>query len=96
MVLLVIESANTPPSFVHTITQEESVERPCEARGGLLADTMGTGKSLILLAVILHTLDETRVRSRQGNDPHRGKSSGATLIIAPKSSTYPAQAYGSW
>ena len=75
-------------SFVHMITQEERAERPYEARGGLLADTMGTGKSLTLLAVLMHTLDEARIHSCQEMDFYGEKRprSGATLIIAPKSS----------
>jgi SNF2 family DNA or RNA helicase len=61
-----------------------------ECRGGILADEMGMGKSLTLLALILHTLDEARSFKNGPKNPttkHETKRrSGATLLIAPKSS----------
>lgn len=65
---------------------------PC--RGGILADEMGMGKSLTLLALILHTLEDGRnyARSHIGNGRTEREtlhSSCATLIIAPKSSNGP-------
>ena len=70
--------------------------RPCECRGGILADEMGMGKSLTLLALIIHFLDEARSSARgyQEKISHvrRGRHwSKATLIVAPKSSTGPLQ-----
>jgi hypothetical protein len=50
---------------------------------------MGMGKSLSLLALILHTLDSERSDGRENWYPSSQKDdiwSPATLIIAPKSS----------
>ena len=73
------------------MTAIEQTTRPQQARGGLLADDMGTGKSLTLLALVIHTLDEARMESCRSptiQQAHGWKkqNSGATLIIAPKSS----------
>lgn len=67
-----------------------AAKKPPETRGGILADEMGTGKSLTLLAVVVHTLDEARTISYKNlSTPHQDQErpcTGATLIIAPKSS----------
>ena len=74
------------------MTKAEQVTKPLEARGGILADEMGTGKTLTLLAVVVHTLDEARLqhyRSLDNQVQSRARlCSGATLIIAPKSSMF--------
>lgn len=74
------------------MTKAEHFTKPIEARGGILADEMGTGKSLTILAVIVHTLDEARLQAYRSSDiqaQSRGRlHSGATLIIAPKSSMF--------
>jgi len=54
-----------------------------------LADEMGMGKSLSLLALILYTLQSQRSDSKENRHPSDLKDdiwSPATLIIAPKSS----------
>lgn len=62
-----------------------------KCRGGILADEMGMGKSLTLLSLILHTLEEAR--SFGGNPQNSIMEretkcvTKATLLIAPKSST---------
>ena len=78
--------------FIHKITHEKRSSKPYECRGGILADEMGMGKSLSLLALVMHTLDHARVSSQrfketffQGHEG--GHPSRATLIITPKSST---------
>lgn len=57
-----------------------------------MADEMGTGKSLTLLALVMRTLDKARefsIRARMADSPGWERPcSGATLIITPKSSTY--------
>lgn len=68
--------------------------RPRECLGGILADEMGMGKSLALLALIVHTLGHAgfSIEERNGTTLHADKgehSSRATLIITPKSSTEP-------
>ncbi len=47
--------------FIHEITHEKRSVRPEECCGGILADEMGMGKSLTLLALILSSLDEARI-----------------------------------
>jgi hypothetical protein len=63
-----------------------------KCRGGILADGMGMGKSLTLLSLILHTLEEAR---SFGENPHNSMmeretkgATRATLLIAPKSSAF--------
>jgi hypothetical protein len=78
-------------SFIHKITKEKRYGKPQGSRGGILADNMGMGKSLSLLALIMHTLDHARssrqrcggvrVGEGQGTNPPR-----ATIIITQKSS----------
>ncbi|KAH6895916.1 SNF2 family N-terminal domain-containing protein [Thelonectria olida] len=46
--------------FVHRITETKSTTRPEEKGGGILADEMGMGKSLSILALIINTLKEGR------------------------------------
>jgi SNF2 family DNA or RNA helicase len=63
--------------------------KPSECRGGILADEMGMGKSLSLLALILYTLPSKMSDSKENWYPSSQKDeiwSLATLIIAPKSS----------
>jgi len=77
--------------FIHRITHEKRSVRPKECCGGILADEMGMGKSLTMLALIMSSLDEARISAighraasvRMKREPY----SRATLIIAPKSST---------
>jgi hypothetical protein len=61
-----------------------------ECRGGILADEMGMGKSLTLLALIMHTLDEARSFKHSPKNPtierETKRRSSATLLITPKSS----------
>lgn len=77
--------------FIHEITHEKRSVRPEECCGGILADEMGMGKSLTLLALILSSLDEARISAIQNRAAcvrmKREPYSRATLIIAPKSST---------
>lgn len=65
--------------------------KPPESRGGILSDEMGMGKSLALIALIVHTLDVARSSERHhegcSSETEPNKTSHApTLIIAPKSS----------
>jgi SWI/SNF-related matrix-associated actin-dependent regulator of chromatin subfamily A3 len=61
-----------------------------KCRGGILADEMGMGKSLTLLSLILHTLEEARsFEENPHNSIMERETKGttkATLLIAPKSS----------
>jgi SNF2 family DNA or RNA helicase len=68
---------------------------PSETGGGILADEMGMGKSLSILALILRTLDFAHEWATQVNVPENGLSevwrsvrrSGATLIVASSDRT---------
>jgi SWI/SNF-related matrix-associated actin-dependent regulator of chromatin subfamily A3 len=47
----------TPSSFSHIITRTKSRVKPPETGGGILADEMGMGKSLSILALVIRTMD---------------------------------------
>jgi SNF2 family DNA or RNA helicase len=68
-----------------------------KCRGGILADDMGMGKSLTLLALILHTLEEAQKfrETQQNTMMERGTkiATKATLLIAPKSSMYLSKSF---
>ena len=71
------------------ITGEKSLVRPRECRGGILADEMGMGKSLSLIALIMHTQGIVRSSGsfgKQRADQGKPRSLSPTIIITPKSS----------
>ncbi|CAN9259912.1 unnamed protein product [Alternaria alternata] len=73
--------------FQHVLTKSEALERR-EARGGILADDMGLGKSLTMLSAIASSLQDaesfvstpTASAKESSNDL---KPSRATLIVVP-------------
>lgn len=74
--------------FVHQVTGSRSVTQPEERGGGVLADEMGTGKSLSTLALIAQTLDLGRewLQERQSTSNLEVKIkqfAAATLVIVP-------------
>ena len=73
------------------ITREKTDHIPPEGRGGLLADEMGVGKILSLLALVVHTLAES---SRFYRDPAHQRRTGATLIVTPKTSECAPMVHG--
>ena len=75
--------------FKNEITHSTKILKPAECCGGILADEMGMGKSLSLLALIIYTLHNQRSDNKENGYPSGQKGdiwSRATLIIAPKSS----------
>lgn len=84
---------NYRKAFKHRITREIRSSRPRECLGGILADEMGMGKSLALLALVVHTLGDANLSS-QGQEVSYSRvgtgkpSSRTTLIITPKSTLY--------
>ncbi|KAF8857758.1 hypothetical protein BDZ45DRAFT_674506 [Acephala macrosclerotiorum] len=78
--------------FKHRITNIRQARMTLKCRGGILADDMGMGKSLTLLALVLHTLEEARKfgETPQNNMIERQTKGAtkATLLIAPKSTLY--------
>ena len=74
--------------YIHQVTKTRSTVQPEEKGGGVLADEMGMGKSLCLLALVLDTLDEGRrwAEETQKQEHHSSriqKYSHATLVIVP-------------
>ncbi|SLM38846.1 Zinc finger, RING/FYVE/PHD-type [Lasallia pustulata] len=79
--------------FTHKITKAETCERPSACRGGLLADEMGMGKTLTVLALIVHSLDQATKFAGAGDPTNYAKEhiqcpSRATLIVTPKSTLH--------
>ena len=82
--------SNGKPSYYNVITGKEEVERPPEVLGGILADMMGLGKTLSILALVVNTLDECEDFARQPSPDYDGdkpliRNSKSTLLIAPLS-----------
>ncbi len=74
--------------YIHRVTKTRSTLPVEERGGGILADEMGMGKSLCLLALLLETLDEGRqwARKKQSEAYHSSgieRYSRATLVIVP-------------
>jgi SWI/SNF related-matrix-associated actin-dependent regulator of chromatin subfamily C len=79
---------NGRPAWCHIITGEEVLEKPKPLQGGILADMMGLGKSLSILALIASTYsDSKRFRNKRLETQHGDTECNArgTLIICPKS-----------
>ena len=70
------------PYFSHALIRKREAHAPSECEGGILADDMGLGKSLTMLAVIVTTLAQSKsfVTSCDGSCPQR---CSATLVVAP-------------
>ena len=74
--------------YIHRVTNTRSTVQPEEKGGGILADEMGMGKTLCLLALVLETLDEGRkwaeeARKEKHHNSRIHKYSHSTLIIVP-------------
>ncbi|KAI1007752.1 hypothetical protein K3495_g480 [Podosphaera aphanis] len=52
-----VTSANGQKTYVHIITAQEEYELPQQVLGGILADMMGLGKTLLSLSLVSKTLD---------------------------------------
>lgn len=51
-------NSNGQKTYYNVITGQEERENPPQVLGGLLADMMGLGKTLSVLTLVVHTLDE--------------------------------------
>ncbi|CAN9221899.1 unnamed protein product [Alternaria alternata] len=69
--------------FQHVLTKSEALERR-EARGGILADDMGLGKSLTMLSAIASSLQDAEAFAKE--PPNVLTPSRATLIVVPSTS----------
>ncbi|KAK6852342.1 hypothetical protein PG995_010893 [Apiospora arundinis] len=83
--------------FVHQVTGSQSITQPEERGGGVLADEMGTGKSLSTLALIAQTLDLGRewLQERQSTPNPEVKVkqfAAATLVIVPSAREFELEA----
>ncbi|KAI1488686.1 SNF2 family N-terminal domain-containing protein [Biscogniauxia mediterranea] len=71
--------------YRHRITKAKRVIQPDERGGGILADEMGMGKSLSILALITKTLDDGQEWAQQQNDSVKGKKAPkytrSTLVV---------------
>jgi SWI/SNF-related matrix-associated actin-dependent regulator of chromatin subfamily A3 len=83
--------------YRHAVTNTRSMIEPIETGGGILADEMGMGKSLSILALILRTLDAAHFWATSVDAPHDEelsgrrrhiRRSGATLIVASSDRMY--------
>ncbi|KAL6922291.1 hypothetical protein FSST1_006317 [Fusarium sambucinum] len=71
--------------YRHRITKRRRDTRPEEKGGGILADDMGMGKSLSILALVMKTLDNGQEWANLKNAEHKGRKttrfSRSTLVI---------------
>jgi len=84
--------ANGKKMWFNVITGHETAEQPEPTLGGILADVMGLGKTLQILALLAETLKEATIFGRKtppapvyDDDPIFVTNSAATLIITPLS-----------
>lgn len=82
--------ANGTKTYYNIITGHEQLEKPREVLGGILADMMGLGKTLNMLALIVGSLREAREFGEQPSPEFDGdnileRNSKATLLVAPLS-----------
>lgn len=88
-----------PHRFVHRITGTRCATRPDEKGGGVLADDMGMGKSLSILALVVNTLTEGKewVTKQENEDlVHSDVETYAhsTLVIVPSECKDPRESIG--
>ncbi|KAI0459294.1 SNF2 family N-terminal domain-containing protein [Xylaria acuta] len=70
--------------FVNKVSNAYQNEEPTEFRGGIIADTMGLGKTLTMIALVAADLDNPRDRMSHIAGHHQDiREVGATLIIIP-------------
>ncbi|KAK3699266.1 SWI/SNF and RSC complex subunit Ssr2 [Vermiconidia calcicola] len=81
-------TTNRGQIWYNIVTNHELKQEPESVRGGILADMMGLGKTLSILALITNTLDEARAFGETWPPNDMGdveRNAKATLIICPKS-----------
>ena len=81
-------AANGRRSWYHIITGQEVFEAPKPMQGGILADVMGLGKTLSILALIVDQIQEAKRFKARGpvpGDENIECNTRGTLIICPKS-----------
>ena len=81
---------NGQRSYYNVITGKEERTKPPEVLGGILADMMGLGKTLSILALIVGSLDEAKHFGQQPAPEMDGekalmRNSKSTLLVCPLS-----------
>ncbi|KAF5687057.1 helicase-like transcription factor [Fusarium circinatum] len=80
-----IEYGDKKVQYRHRITKRRKDIRPEEKGGGILADDMGMGKSLSILALIMKTLDNGQEWAEERNAEHKSRRSftfsRSTLVV---------------
>nr|POE94423.1 putative swi/snf-related matrix-associated actin-dependent regulator [Quercus suber] len=75
--------------WYHVVTGDKVMDRPAAVQGGMLADSMGLGKTLSILALIAARQDAAKAFEQTGLDAELSKSvercAKTTLIVCPKS-----------
>lgn len=71
--------------YMQKITRKKRSVRPDEKGGGILADEMGMGKSLSILALVMRTLDQGQEwadeKNQENKDRKSVKFSRSTLVV---------------
>ncbi|KAM0421486.1 hypothetical protein ACHAPT_010659 [Fusarium lateritium] len=71
--------------YMHKITRDKESKKPDEKGGGILADEMGMGKSLSILALVMRTLDQGQEWANEQSEEHKDrksvKFSRSTLVV---------------
>lgn len=81
---------NGSRAYYNVITGKEEVNKPPEVLGGILADMMGLGKTLSILALIVGSMEEAKAFSQEtppatdGDKPLR-RNAKTTLLVTPLS-----------
>ncbi|KAG7413529.1 DNA repair protein RAD5A [Fusarium oxysporum f. sp. rapae] len=85
-----IEHENGKVQYRHRITKRRKDLQPEERGGGILADDMGMGKSLSILALIMKTLGNGQEWAEERNAEHKSrrslKFSRSTLVVVSAAS----------
>ncbi|KAF9773353.1 hypothetical protein IL306_008859 [Fusarium sp. DS 682] len=80
-----LEHGDGKIQYRHRITKRRRDIRPEERGGGILADDMGMGKSLSILALVMKTLDNGQEWAKEKNEEHKSrrslKFSRSTLVV---------------
>lgn len=79
-------------SYRHVFTGAKRTE-PKEALGGILADDMGLGKSLVILSTIAKSMEQALSfasvnKASPPRESLKGPPSKATLVVVPSSREY--------
>jgi SNF2 family DNA or RNA helicase len=79
------------PQYREIVAGIISLEEPAQVLGGLLADVMGLGKTIEILALLAATMDEARlfgeekVVRKNAEESHLVRNTKSTLLVSPLS-----------